>query len=175
MTGRSIDRFTEILAILCVTAAVVILLVPSRGPDAGAGLAGLRPQEIQGGEGVLFRTSMDEVRRLVDGDRDPGRRLDDLTARFPRRHEVWALSARYHENMDEESAALVDYARAVRLQPDYLDEGSSLYLGARIGGVTGRELTRLRVKKAAEGLTGEEQDILRAAYFLVRRLAGGCE
>jgi hypothetical protein len=77
--------------------------------------------------------------------------------------------------MGEEPAALMDYARVVRLQPDYLDDGSPLYLGARIEGVTDRELTRLRGKKKAEGLTGEERKLIKAAYFLVRRLAGGCE
>jgi hypothetical protein len=69
----------------------------------------------------------------------------------------------------------MDYARAVRLQPDYLDDGSPLYLGARIEGVTDRELARLRAKKSAEGLAGDERDMIKAAYFLVRRIAGGCE
>jgi hypothetical protein len=175
MKTRIVDRVTEFLAILCVIAAMAILLFPPGGPDAGGSLAGLRPQDMQGLEAQQFRTSLDEARRLVDGGGEPENALADLTARFAGRHEVWAISARHHENTGEESAALMDYARAVRLQPDYLDEKSPLYLGPRIEGVTGRVMARLREKKTAEGLSGDEPARLKAAYFLVRRIAGGCE
>jgi hypothetical protein len=175
MKTRLLDRFTELAALACVALAVFVLFYPPSESDAGGDLASLRVQEVQGVEGDAFRTSLAEARRLVDGGGDPENGLVDLVNRYPGRHEVWALSARHHEARGEEPAAMMDYARAVRLQPDYLDDGSPLFLGARIEGVTDRELTRLREKKSAEGLTGEERKMIKAAYFLVRRLAGGCE
>ena len=175
METRAVNRLTELAVLACIVAAVLLLFLSAGGSKAGGELAGLRTQEVRGAEGDAFRTSLAEVRRLVDGGGNPENGLADLVSRYPGRHEVWALSARHHEARGEEPVALMDYARAVRLQPDYLDDGSPLYLGARIEGVTDRELTRLRGKKKAEGLTGEERKLIKAAYFLVRRLAGGCE
>ena len=175
MKTRTVDRLTELAVLACIVAAVLLLFLSAGGSKAGGDLASLRTQEVQGAEAEAFRTSLDQTRRLVDGGGNPENRLADLVTHYSGRHEVWALSARYHEARGEEPAALVDYARAVRLQPDYLDDGSPLYLGTRIEGVTDRELTRLRGKKTAEGLTGEERKMIKAAYFLVRRLAGGCE
>ena len=175
METRAVNRLTEIAASICIVAAVLLLLLHPVGPEAAADLAGLTAQEVQGADAEAFRLSLDEVRRLVDGGKDPGKELDILTGQYKGRHEVWSLSARYHESKGEEPAALMDYARAVRLQPDYLDDGSPLYLGTRIEGVTHRELARLRAKKDTQGITGEEKKMIKAAYFLVRRLAGGCE
>jgi len=175
MNKRAVNRLTEIAAFACMAAAILLLLLPPGNTEGGGDLASLRTQEVQGAEGDAFRTSLAKARRLVDGGGDPENGLADLANRYPGRHEVWALSARHHEARGEEPAALMDYARAVRLQPDYLDDGSPLYFGVRIEGVTDRELTRLRGKKSSEGLTGEERKLIKAAYFLVRRLAGGCE
>jgi hypothetical protein len=175
METRAVNRLTELAAVACIVAAVWLLVLPLGGSDASGDLAGMKAQEIQGAEGEAFRSLLDEARRLVDGGGKARDRLTDLVSTYPGRHEVWALSARYHEAVKVEPAALMDYARAVRLEPDYLDDGSPLYLGARIEGVTKRELARLRAKKSAEGLSGEEGEMIKAAYFLVRRLAGGCE
>lgn len=175
MNRKSVDRITEALAIICIAAALAVLTTWSRVPAVEGSLAELRVQTVSDLEIDRFRTLLHEVRRLVDTNRDPEPLLRELKGSFPGRHEVWALTARHSESEGRDSEALAAYARAVRLQPDYLDERSGLFLGKRIEALTGKVMDGLLVMRKKGGLDRAGKKLLKTAYFLKRRLAGGCE
>lgn len=174
MSKQTIDRITEILVVLCVAAALVVLSGRSRVPDDKGFLAGLRVQEVGDQDLERFRALIREVRRKVDSNIEPGQTMIQLKKDYPGRHEVWAVSARHEESVGRDGPAVVSYARAVRLEPDYLDENSILYLGRRIEGIVDRIMEDL-LEARDNGLDEEGKVQLKAAYFLKRRLAGGCE
>ncbi len=175
MNKRTVDRITEALAILCVAAAVITMTVSARVPAVEGSLADLRVQTVSDQDMSRFQNLLQEARRLVDTNRDPEPLLQELKENFPGRHEVWALTARYSEFKGLDSEALNAYARAVRLQPDYLDERSSLFLGKRIEVLTVRVMGELDAARSVQGLDSAGKKLLKTAYFLKRRLAGGCE
>jgi len=175
MKRNSVDRITEALAVLCVAAAVITLTVSARVPAVEGSLAGLRVQTVSDQDMSRFQNLLQEARRLADTNRDPEPLLKELKENFPGRHEVWALMARHAESKGSDSEALIAYARAVRLQPDYLDERSGLFLGKRIEVLTARVMDEVGAVRSSQGLDSAGKELLKMAYFLKRRLAGGCE
>ena len=175
MNKRTVDRFTEALALLCVAAALVVLTNWSRVPAAEGSLADLRVQTVSDQDVVRFHSLLDEARRLADTNRDPEPVLKELKGSFPGRHEVWALAARHSESVGSDNEALVAYARAVRLQPEYMDKKSGLFLGKRIEVLTLRVMGELDTARNSGDLDSAGKNLLKTAYFLKRRLAGGCE
>jgi len=148
---------------------------PAVGTGGMEGIARSVERPVLPGEAQAFARGIKEARLLVDGNGNPAAVLAELQKQYPGRHEVWALSARFQENMGDDREALMDYARAVRLKGDYLDEGSPLYLGGRIKSLVKRTFSNLSKKKKQEGLAGDEKELLKVVYFLRRRIAGGCE
>ncbi len=175
MNSKIVDRLTETLAALCVAAAVITLTVSARVPAAEGSLAGLRIQTVSDQDMERFQTLLQEARRLADTNRDPEPVLQELKESFPGRHEVWALTARYSESEGRDGDALAAYARAVRLQPEYLDKKSGLFLGKRIKVLTERVMGELDAAKSSQELDSAGKKLLKTAYFIKRRLAGGCE
>lgn len=175
MNRTSIDRLTEALAVLCVAAALVILYLPAGAPAVEASLARLTVQAVPDEDMSRFQGLLEEARRQVDANSDPEQLLDQLKELYPGRHEVWALVARHRESAGRDHEALSAYGRAVRLYPDYLDERSGLYLGKRIEVLTARVMDELRTLRSEQGLDPPGRELLKTAYFLKRRLAGGCE
>jgi len=175
MSKHTINRLTEALAILCVAAAIITLVLSGRVSPVEGSLAGLQVQTVSDQDMGRFQALLNDARRLADTNRDPEPLLLELKGNFPGRHEVWALSARFAESEGREGEALTAYARAVRLQPDYLDEKSGLFLGKRIEALTGKIMTELMAARNSQGLDGTGKELLKTVYFLKRRLAGGCE
>jgi len=175
MNKNIINRITEALAVLSVAGAVVIMIYSARVPTVEGSLADMRVQTVSDQDMVRFQTLLGEARRLTDTNRDPEPLMQELKASFPGRHEVWALAARHWEAEVQDNEALVAYARAVRLQPDYLDEGSELFLGKRIQALTVKVMGELDAARSSQGLDSAGKKLLKTAYFLKRRLAGGCE
>jgi cytochrome c-type biogenesis protein CcmH/NrfG len=170
-----INRLTETLAVLCIVAAVIILAYSARVSTVKGSLADMRVQTVSDQDMVRFQALLTEARRLTDTNRDPEPLMQELMGSFPGRHEVWALAARHWEAEGQDSEALVAYARAVRLQPDYLDERSELFLGKRILVLTEKVMGELDAAHSSQGLDNTGKKLLKTAYFLKRRLAGGCE
>jgi cytochrome c-type biogenesis protein CcmH/NrfG len=170
-----VNRSTELLIILCIAAAVITLTVSARVPAVEGSLAGLRVQTVSDQDMSRFQNLLQEARRFADTNRDPEPLLSELKESFPGRHEVWALAARHSEAEGSDSEALTAYARAVRLQPDYLDEKSGLFLGKRIEVLTARVMDELDTARSSRSLDSDGKELLKTAYFLKRRLAGGCE
>ena len=175
MKRKIVDRLTEALAVLCIAAAVITLVYSARVPTVEGSLSDMRVQTVSEQDMVRFHTLLGEARRLTDTNGDPEPLVQELKGSFPGRHEVWAIAARYQEAEGQDSEALVAYARAVRLQPDYLDEGSELFLGKRIQALTVKVMGELDAARSSQGLDSAGKDLLKTAYFLKRRLAGGCE
>jgi cytochrome c-type biogenesis protein CcmH/NrfG len=175
MNRKSVDRITEALAILCVAAAVITLVHSARVPAVEGSLAGLKAQTVSDQDMEKFQALLSQARRLADSNGDPEPLLTELKGNFPGRHEVWALTARHRESEGRDGDSLAAYARAVRLQPDYLDERSGLFLGKRIEVLTGRVMDELDTARRRGGLDSAGKELLKTAYFLKRRLAGGCE
>ena len=175
MNKRLVNRLTEALAVLCIAAAVIILAYSARVPTVEGSLADMRVQTVSDQDMVRFQALLTEARRLTDTNRDPEPLMQELMGSFPGRHEVWALAARHWEAEGQDSEALVAYARAVRLQPDYLDEGSELFLGKRIQALAVKVMGELDAARRNQGLDSTGKKLLKTAYFLKRRLAGGCE
>jgi hypothetical protein len=175
MNNRTVDRITEALALLCVAAAVITLVYSARVPTVEGSLADMRVQAVSDQDMARFHALLGEARRLTDTNRDPEPLMQELKGSFPGRHEVWALAARHWEAEGQDNEALVAYARAVRLQPDYLDEGSELFLGKRIQALTVKVMGELDAARSSQGLDSARKKLLKTAYFLKRRLAGGCE
>lgn len=175
MERNMINRLTEALAILCVVAAAVILVRTAGVSPVDRPLAALSVQEVAAPDVARFQLLLDEARRQVDTNRDPTEILTRLKGDFPGRHEVWALSARDEESKGLQAKALASYARAVKLQPDYMDERSDLFLGKRIEALTGSVMERLQSVRKERELDPGEKTLLKTAYFLKRRIAGGCE
>lgn len=174
MRRNTVDRITEALVVICVAAALVILGISTRVPDEKAALADLKVQEVKGEDLDKFRLLISEARRKVDSNGEPGPAMTRLQKEYPGRHEIWAVSGRYEESVGRDGQAVVSYARAVRLEPDYLDVNSDLYLGRRIERTVDRVLEDLRGDRA-HGLDERDKVRIEASYFLKRRLAGGCE
>ncbi len=160
-----------------IAVALVFLAVTGPAGDTGgmAEIARSLARPVPPGQARAFARGIKEARLLVDGNGDPAAALAELKKLYPGRHEVWALSARSHENTGDNRDALMDYARAVRLKGDYLDAGSPLYLGGRIRSLVRRIFPALLKKKKREELAGNEKELLKVVYFLRRRIAGGCE
>jgi hypothetical protein len=175
MNNRFVNRLTESLAVLCVAAAVITLVYSARAPAVEGSLSDMRVQTVSDQDMAMFQALLTEARRLTDTNRDPEPLLQELKGSFPGRHEVWALAARHWEAEGQDNEALVAYARAVRLQPDYLDEGSELFLGKRIQALTVKVMGELDAARSSQGLDSAGKNLLKTAYFLKRRLAGGCE
>ena len=162
---------------MALAAAAMAAVLTSASPGGGGtpSLADARAQEFSASEALMFQERLDQARILVDGNRDAGPALELLTGQYPGRHEVWLLAARYAQASGRAQDAVLSYARAVRLEPDYLDHGSPVYLGDRISRLVEARLAALREIKQAGALDQSAVAELRAAYFLARRLAGGCE
>lgn len=170
-----IDRLTETLALFCIAAAVVILVHSAKISPVEGSLAGLTVQKVSEQDMDRFQSLLNDARRLVDTNRDPGTTLGVLKEEFPGRHEVWALAARHEESDGLKGVALVSYARAVKLQPGYLDEKSDFFLGKRIEALTDDVMDRMLMVRKKRALGEEEKKLMKTAYFLKRRIAGGCE
>jgi len=175
MSRTFINRLTEALAVLCVAVAVVTLILSGKVSPVEGSLASLTVQTVSDQDMNRFHTLLGEARQAADTNRDPAAFLQELQGSFPGRHEVWALTARHAESEGRDSKALVAYARAVRLQPDYLDEGSGLFLGKRIEALTVKVMAELDAARSSQGLDSSGKKLRKTAYFLKRRLAGGCE
>jgi len=175
MNKNIINRLTEALAMMCVAVAVITLAYSAKVPAVEGSLAELRVQTVSDQDMVRFHGFLGEARRLTDTNGNPEPLLEELEESFPGRHEVWALAARHLEYKGRNNEALSAYARAVRLQPDYLDEGSGLFLGKRIEVLTVKVMDELNAARRSQGLDSSGKELLKAAYFLKRRLAGGCE
>jgi cytochrome c-type biogenesis protein CcmH/NrfG len=175
MNRTFINRLTEALALLCVAAAVFTLVNSARVPAVEGPLAGFKAQAVPDQDVERFHDLLRQTRRLADANGDPEPLLLELKGDFPGRHEVWALTARHSESEGRDPEALTAYARAVRLQPDYLDERSGLFLGKRIEVLTARVMDELNTARSDRGLDSDGKELLKTAYFLKRRLAGGCE
>lgn len=173
---KHIDRVTDI-AILFLAAALVFQVYLSRpgSPAAVDGIVRARTQTIPADERMAFEEGLNDARILVDSNGDARASLLTLQRRYPGRHEVWSLSGRYHEVLGEEAAAIISYARAIRLNGDYLDERSPICLAGRVEPLVDRSFLRLKDAKRNRKLTSGEKDLLDTVYFLRRRLAGGCE
>ena len=170
-----IDRLTEASAILCIAAAVVILVHSAGISPVEGSLAGLKVQALSEQDLIRFQELLREARTLADTNRDPAPFLAELKESFPGRHEIWSLAGRYFESRGEDGDAILSYARAVRLEPDYLDHRSGLFLGKRIEVLTVKVLEQLAAVRSSRKLDRGEIQLLKTAYFLKRRLAGGCE
>ncbi len=170
---RFADRVAETAAVLFAAAAIGVLLSGARGGVAA--LPDARPSAIEPSALADFTARLDAARVIVDTNRQADDALAALKDVYARRHEVWALCARYNEARSQWGTALHDYAYAVRLEPAYLDEGSPLFLGDRIGRLVERRVESLLAAKSSGAFGKEEAAELKTAYFLKRRLAGGCE
>jgi len=175
MNRSAVNRLTEGLALLCAVAAVVILARSAVVPAAQISLSGLRTEVLDEGDRERFSMLLGEARRVADSNGDPDLLLTELEESFPGRHEVWALAGRHAEAKGEDGPALMAFARAVRLEPDYLEEGSGLFLGRRIEALTRRVMGDLKEVRSSRGLNSSEKELIKTAYFIKRRLAGGCE
>lgn len=175
MDRNFVDRMIEAAALLCLAAAVVLLALSARAPEAGGSLADLRAQTLPAEELARYRILLREARTLVDSNGSAGGLLEELIEAYPGRHEVWALAGRFHEDQRRQGEALVAYARAVRLMPGYLDPLSGLYLGGRIEALTRSVMDHMEDLRAEGTLDSEERELLKTAYYIKRRLAGGCE
>lgn len=140
-----------------------------------ASLAGTRAQKIKPSDLITFTEELSSARLLVDGNSSADSELNRLMEKYPGRHEIWSLSARYLEYSGKKLKALTHYARAVRLNSDYLDKNSPIFLGHRIKSLNNNIFEDLLLKKRRSGLSTEESEYLKIAYYLRRRLAGGCE
>ncbi len=176
MTKKA-DRIAEI-AIIGLLVLLGFQFIPGRTPVSEASidvLARAKAVSMSPAQLSSFRKELGQVRLVVDGNGDASTLLETLEEKYSGRHEVWSLGARYAEAAGNEPEALLRYARAVRLHPDYLDEGSPDYLGTRIELLNDMAFRRLTVKKRAAGLTEGEAGTLKVVYFIRRRIAGGCE
>jgi hypothetical protein len=173
---KHIDKLTTAaILVLAVALALQVYHIRLEEPAAMDGIVRARIQSIPPEERLAFEQGLKDTRILVDSNGDAEAAVKDLRGRFPGRHEVWSLSGRYWESVGDEPGAIMDYARAIQLNGDYLDDRSSLYLGGRIQRLVDRSFVSLTEKKRDQGLTGEEKNLLKTVYFLRRRLAGGCE
>jgi len=175
MNTKLVNRLSEVLAVLCVAAAVLTLVYSAKGSPAEGSLAGLTVQTVPDQDMARFQSLLVQARRLADTNDDPERLLSELMTTFPGRHEVWALAGRHWEARGQDGKALSAYARAVRLEPDYLDERSDLFLGKRIEVLTVRVMDELDAVRSSRELDTAGKNLMKKAYFLKRRLAGGCE
>ncbi len=176
MTKKA-DRIAEI-AIIALLIFLGIQFLPDRTSATEAtvsSLASARAEKIEPADLATFTEELKKARLLVDGNKDAENDLARLLEKYPGRHEVWSLSARYREYSSDNLKALSHYARAVRLDPDYLDKKSPIFLGHRIKNLNNNVFDDLLLKKRRSGLSAEESEYLKIAYFLRRRLAGGCE
>jgi len=175
MNRTLINRLTEALAVLCAAAGVLILARSATVPVIEGSLADMKVQVVAGPDMERFHTLLDEARRITDSNGDPDPLLQELEGSFPGRHEVWALAARNAAAQGRDGEALLDFARAVRLQPDYLDERSVMFLGKRIEALTGKVMAELDAARTRRDLDSSGKELLKTAYFLRRQMAGGCE
>lgn len=175
MNNKLVDRLSETLAVFCILAAVAVLLQAADVSPVKSSLADLKAQAVPEQDMGRFQSLLGEARILADTNRDPTPLLTELKDDFTGRHEVWALAGRYFESRKKEKDALLSYARAVRLQPDYLDERSGLFLGKRIEALTVKVMGDLAAVRSSRPLEKDDRQLLKSAYFLKRRLAGGCE
>jgi len=174
---KNADRIAEI-AIVALLVFLGAQFLPSRTPTTEISintLAGARVKSMDPVESAYFKKELTQARLVVDGDSDAAEILEKLKKKYPGRHEVWALSARFLETVGKNQEALSHYARAVRLNSDYLEKDSPIFLGHRIKSLTNNVLEDLILKKRKSGLSPEEVEYVKIAYFLRRRLAGGCE
>jgi len=174
--NKHIDKLTT-AAILVLAVALAFQVYHSHleEPAEMDGIVRARTQSIPPDERLAFEKGLNDARILVDSNGDANATLLTLQRRYPGRHEVWSLSGRYRENVGDEATAIMSYARAIRLNGDYLDERSPICLAGRVEPLVDRSFVRLKDIKKARGLSVEEKDLLKAVYFLRRRLAGGCE
>ncbi|MFV1956174.1 MAG: tetratricopeptide repeat protein [bacterium] len=174
---KTAERIAEI-AIVALLVFLGIQFLPSRTPTTEISiniLAGARVKSMDPVESAYFKKELAQARLVVDGDGDAADILEELKKKYPGRHEVWALSARFLEVEGKNLEALSHYARAVRLNPNYIEEDSPIFLGHRIKSLTNNVLEDLILKKRRSGLSPGESEYLKIAYFLRRRMAGGCE
>ncbi len=174
---KNADRIAEI-AIVALLVFLGTQFLPSRTPTTEASinmLAGARVKSLGPVESANFRKELAQARLVVDSNGDAVDILEELKKKYPGRHEVWALSARFLEAVGKNQQALSHYARAVRLDPGYFDKDSPIYLGHRIKSLNHNVFEDLILKKRRSGLSPGESEYLKIAYFLRRRLAGGCE
>ena len=173
---KHIDKITgAAILIFAVVLAFQVYHSRSNDPADMDGIVRARTQSIPSDERMAFEKGLNDARVLVDSNGDAGAVLLTMQHRYPGRHEVWSLSGRYHESLGEDAAAINSYARATRLNGDYLDERSPICLAGRVEPLVERSFVRLKDAKRTRVLTVQEKDLLNAVYFLRRRLAGGCE
>ena len=174
---KKADRIAEI-AIIVLLVLLGFQFIPGRTPASEASidvLARAKAVSMSPAQSESFRKELGQVRLVVDSNGDASTLLEALEEKYSGRHEVWSLGGRHAEAAGNEPEALLRYARAVRLHPDYLDEGSGDFLGTRIERLNDLAFKRLTGKKKSAGLTRGETETLKVVYFLRRRFAGGCE
>ncbi len=176
MTKKA-DRIAEAaIVVILILLGVLIFHERTSVSQASPGdMITTRKAALSQAEMEAFRGRLRQARLLADSNQDADEKISELEKAYPGRHEVWALSGRYEEASGNEEASLSNYARAVRLHPDYLDEGSPDYLGTRIKRLNDSMFSRLTEKKKKTSLSTVERQMLDKVYFLRRRFAGGCE
>ncbi len=102
-------------------------------------------------------------------------KLKDIMKRYPEKPLSYLYMAELYLEQGKLGDAIHSYRRAVEMEPDYVDEKTSVFIGNKIKDLVKEGREKFGREKALRPKDREIRKILKDVYYLQSRLAGGCE
>lgn len=100
--------------------------------------------------------------------------LAELIAAYPFEAVPYLLSGDLHLHRQDPIGAMLEYRKAVDMNPDYLDKKSELFQGKKIKKTVEEARTAIESGLAAKPNEAGLIDARKVYYYMLRKIAGSC-
>ncbi len=151
-------------------AAAVGVANPHASAPRFALSGGIQPQRPKELEDALAG-----ARKLLEDEKFPEvvSTTENIIKQYPKESFAYVYLARAYTKQDQLEESLKHYRQAVELNPDLVDRKSPDRIGPELKLIVKKAVVKARTKEFKD--RPDSKKVLKALYYLQRRLAGGCE
>lgn len=102
-------------------------------------------------------------------------KLEEIIKQNPDKSSGYILMARLQVKQGNVGDGVLNYRRAVDMQPDYVDKKTPSFIGREIADVVQKGVTKYSREKQLRPNDQQVAQVLHDVYYLQSRIGGGCE